>query len=126
MSVGGLILFIAFLIAVVAIVLAPLLRSSPQKLKAQPTAADADLSSPLIGLEAQHQATLASLRDLDFDFQTGKLAEVDYHTQREFLMQRGADILRQIDLLAANNKAAPDPSPSPSSTPVRSARKRKA
>lgn len=122
MSVGGLILFIAFLVVVVAIVIAPLLRSSPRKVKAQ--SIEADLTSPLIGLEAQHQATLASLRDLDFDFQTGKLAEIDYHTQREFLMQRGADILRQIDLLGATNAASS--APSPTSVPARSARKRKA
>jgi len=48
-------------------------------------------------LQSEREAILNSVRDLDFDYQTGKLSEEDYLAQRESLMSRGVEILRQID-----------------------------
>jgi len=48
-------------------------------------------------LIAEREAILQSVRDLDFDYQTGKVLHDDYQTQRESLMQRGVDLSRRID-----------------------------
>jgi hypothetical protein len=55
-----------------------------------------DLSSLL----AERDRVINSLQELDFDFKLGKIPDEDYPTQRATLIQKGADILRQIDSIA--------------------------
>ena len=52
-------------------------------------------------LMAERDRIINSLQELDFDFKLGKIPEEDYPIQRTTLLQRGADILRQIDSIAA-------------------------
>ncbi len=54
-------------------------------------------------LIAQRDATYEALRDLDFDFQLGKLSKVDYDALRDKYKTRAAYILQQIDALAGAN-----------------------
>ncbi len=48
-------------------------------------------------LEAEKEAFLARIRALDFDVETGKQANEEWEGEREFLMQKAADVLRQLD-----------------------------
>jgi hypothetical protein len=50
---------------------------------------------------AERDRMINSLQELDFDFKLGKIPEEDYPVQRSTLLQKGADILRKIDALAA-------------------------
>lgn len=54
----------------------------------------------LSALMAERDRVINSLQELDFDFKLGKIPEEDYPTQRASLLQKGADILRQIDSIA--------------------------
>src|SRR5919109_1534375 len=54
----------------------------------------------LSALMAERDRVINSLQELDFDFKLGKIPSEDYPVQRAFLLQKGADILRKIDLLA--------------------------
>jgi NADH pyrophosphatase NudC (nudix superfamily) len=54
----------------------------------------------LSALMAERDRVINSLQELDFDFKLGKIPEDDYPTQRASLLQKGADILKQIDSLA--------------------------
>jgi hypothetical protein len=54
----------------------------------------------LSALMAERDRVINSLQELDFDFKLGKIPEEDYPVQRSTLLQKGADILRQIDALA--------------------------
>jgi hypothetical protein len=51
-------------------------------------------------LMAERDRIINSLQELDFDFKLGKIPEDDYPAQRANLLQKGAEILRQIDALA--------------------------
>ena len=55
----------------------------------------------LSALMAERDRVINSLQELDFDFKLGKIPEDDYPVQRSSLLQKGADILRKIDALAA-------------------------
>jgi hypothetical protein len=55
----------------------------------------------LSALMAERDRVINSLQELDFDFKLGKIPEDDYPVQRTSLLQKGADILRKIDSLAA-------------------------
>jgi hypothetical protein len=48
-------------------------------------------------LESQRDAIYATIRDLDFDYETGKLLEADYQAQRAEWVERGVDVLKAID-----------------------------
>jgi hypothetical protein len=94
MSIGGVLLAFAFVVAVGALVAWPLLWPRTRRAGAP----DRDPGLDMSPLQAQREAILISLRDLDFDYQTGKLTEADYRLQRQTLMDRGAAVLREIDL----------------------------
>ncbi len=55
-------------------------------------------------LQAERNTVLTALRDLDFDFQTGKLREVDYRATREKYAARGVEILKELDALGDDRK----------------------
>jgi hypothetical protein len=54
----------------------------------------------LSALMAERDRVINSLQELDFDFKLGKIPEDDYPLQRTTLLQKGADLLRKIDVLA--------------------------
>ena len=62
----------------------------------------------LSALMAERDRVINALQELDFDFKLGKIPEDDYPTQRASLLQKGADILKQIDLLAPQPVAIQD------------------
>lgn len=53
----------------------------------------------LSALMAERDRVINSLQELDFDFKLGKIPDEDYPIQRAHLLQKGADILREIDTL---------------------------
>lgn len=57
----------------------------------------------LSALMAERDRVINSLQELDFDFKLGKVPEEDYPTQRASLLQKGADILRKIDVLVPSS-----------------------
>jgi hypothetical protein len=59
-------------------------------------------------LMAERDRVINSLQELDFDFKLGKIPEDDYPVQRSSLLQKGADILRKIDVLAPQATSAQD------------------
>jgi hypothetical protein len=59
-------------------------------------------------LMAERDRVINSLQELDFDFKLGKIPDEDYPVQRSSLLQKGADILRKIDLLAPQATSVQD------------------
>ena len=53
--------------------------------------------TPYQALIAQKEAVLAQISSLDFDYDTGKLTDDDYHKTREEFMVVAEDIFRQLD-----------------------------
>jgi hypothetical protein len=91
MSVAGIFLLLAFLVGAAAIIAWPLLQNQGE------TKPRGGALSGVAQLQAEHEAILIAVRDLDFDYQTGKLTQEDYTAQRESLIQRGVEILKLID-----------------------------
>ena len=60
--------------------------------------------SPREKLLAERNTVLIAIRDLDFDFQTGKLLEADYRAMREKYAARGVEILKELDALPAGGR----------------------
>lgn len=87
-SVGPLLLALAVLLVVSLYVFRPFL--IPHRTRARRL-------SDREALAAQKDAYLEQIRALDFDFQTDKIAQVEYERQRADLVQAAADVLRRLE-----------------------------
>lgn len=61
----------------------------------------------LSALMAERDRIINALQELDFDFKLGKIPSEDYPSQRANLLQKGADILRQIDARTSQQEPKP-------------------
>ena len=100
MELTAIFLSLAVLILVAAYLYAPYMEGGARRVTEQ----EHELST----LMAERDRVINSLQELDFDFKLGKIPEEDYPVQRSSLLQRGADILRQIDSLAPQPVSAQD------------------
>lgn len=64
--------------------------ANPVKLKSQ----ESRISQ---SLQADHQAVILALRDLDFDYQAGKISEEDYPGIRASLLEKAAFTLKEVE-----------------------------
>ena len=86
MNLGAILIGFAILVVAVSYVLNPLVNEGKKgAVKA---------ASQKIGGKGQQKHTLAAIRDLDFDFQTGKVTKEDYETLRPQLVLEAADYLK--------------------------------
>lgn len=88
------------LIGILAFVAYPLFNTPREKI--------AGTTNVLDLLIAQRDATYDAIRDLDFDFQLGKLSRDDYTMLRDKYKARAALVLQQIDALGNGNGATAD------------------
>lgn len=87
------IVIVALSLLVVAL---PFLSSGREKTV---SSASSRLNGELERLQMEREAAYSTIRDLDFDYETGKLTEEDYLQQRKQWVARGVDILKAIDTL---------------------------
>jgi len=87
---------LAIVVIVVAYITQPLIIRTRVK-----TAAP---ESPRDKLLPERDALYTTIRDLDFDFQTGKLLEADYRVTREKYTARGVEILKELDAMGVDRR----------------------
>ena len=54
---------------------------------------------PISVLQAERDRVIRALQELDFDYSLGKVPEEDYLSQRNTLLQEGAEVLQKLDAL---------------------------
>lgn len=87
MTTGSLLIGIALLLIVGLFVARPFLVPSPPP----------EVVTEREMFEAEKEALLARIRALDFDAETGKQATEEWEGEREFLMQKATEVLKQLD-----------------------------
>lgn len=97
MDLGSILILLALAILVSMFIARPLIQQRATLV----TRAEHDLSALL----AERDRVLTALQELDFDNALQKIPEEDYPVQRAALLQKGAEILRQLDAL--QNRATP-------------------
>jgi rubrerythrin len=60
------------------------------------------------GLKAERDRVINTLQELDFDFKLGKIPAEEYPEQRNLLLQKGAEVLRQLDILSSTAPLSPN------------------
>jgi hypothetical protein len=89
MDIGSILLIVAILILVGIFISRPLLERSTTSIGYEKQ----DISALL----AERDQVVAKIQELDDDYNLGKVPTEVYPSQRDALLQHGADILRQID-----------------------------
>lgn len=89
MSIAGLLIALVLSLAALAIVARPLLRPARRE-----RADHESLRRQRDQLAAYYERVLTNIRDLDEDFATGKISQVDYEAEREAWVVRGIRLLR--------------------------------
>jgi len=93
MDLGSIFLIFALFVLAGLFVALPLFEHKLPGKKAARRMQGHDISALL----AEHDQIINALRELDFDFALKKIPEVDYPVQRNMLLIRGTEILRQLD-----------------------------
>jgi rubrerythrin len=89
MDIGSLFLILGLLILVGLFVARPFFERTARAVSQEEQA--------LSALMAERDRVLNALQELDFDFALQKIPEAEYPAQRAILLQKGVEILRQID-----------------------------
>ena len=96
MDIGSIFLILGLFLLAAVFIARPLLDArerQPQQVR--PEQEEHKLSSLL----AERDRVITTLQELDFDNVLGKIPEEEYPAQRAMFVQRGAEILRQLDAL---------------------------
>lgn len=100
MDIGSILILLAITILVVGFVARPLVE------KRGFTVTDVDRQTST--LQAERDQILTILQELDMDHAMGKVEDEDYQSQRSDLVSRGAAVLKELDLIAANGSHGKD------------------
>lgn len=71
--------------------------AAPFRTGAYPVKLKTQASKTSQSLQADHQAVILSLRDLDFDYRAGKISEEDYPSLRAGLLDKAALTLKDLE-----------------------------
>jgi rubrerythrin len=96
MDIGSIFLILALFVLVVLFISQPFFERKP----AVSVGYNLELNEQeheLSSLLAERDRLLNALQELDFDHALGKIPDEDYPSQRALLLQRGAEVLRQLD-----------------------------
>lgn len=99
MDIGAILVGLGLLVMVVAFVARPLFDRGPTDVDVYKLNGD-----PVAQLSRERDAIYALIRELDSDFETGKITEHDYRVTRERYVADAAAILRQLDAYAGEDR----------------------
>jgi hypothetical protein len=99
MDIGSIFLFLALVTLVGFFIAQPFFNRRPSATRSVPGI------QPLVSLQAERDRVIQDLQELDFDFSLGKVPEEDYPTQRNELLQQGAEVLQKLDALQPQSPA---------------------
>lgn len=71
--------------------------AAPVRARADPAKAKKSSGKASQSRQADHQAVILALRDLDFDYQAGKISEEDYPGIRAGLLEKAAHTLKDLE-----------------------------
>lgn len=92
MDIGAILMGMALLALTIPMVVQPFRQSSPKRV--EPDGHKGQGARNGKDLEPQREQVLVALRDLDFDYQTGKVVEQDYTILRSELLAQAAELIQ--------------------------------
>jgi hypothetical protein len=105
MDVGSIFLLLGILVVVTLFVLRPFIDERRNKVLITEALPTIEKEMHISSLLAERERFLRALQELDFDFSLGKIPEEDYPTQRQFLLLKGAEVIKKLDEIGGDVKS---------------------
>ncbi len=102
MDLGSILLILGIAIFVLFLVLRPFFEISAERKLITSSAEISENDQQKSILLAERDRVLRSLQEMEFDYSLGKIPQEDYPDQRNMLLQRGADVIKKLDILSGS------------------------
>lgn len=103
MDIGSILLLLGICIIVFLFVYQPFMDARKQKVLVTEAIPVLEKEMHVSSLMAERDRILRALQELEFDYNLGKIPEEDYPVQRQFLLKRGAEVIKTLDEIKGNS-----------------------
>jgi hypothetical protein len=103
MDIGSILLLLGICIVVFLFVYQPFMDARKQKVLVTEALPVLEKEMHVSSLMAERDRILLALQELEFDYNLGKIPEEDYPIQRQFLLKRGAEVIKTLDEIKGNS-----------------------
>lgn len=97
MDIGSIFLILGILIVVLIFIFQPFLDERRHRALVTQAVPTVEKEMHVSALLAERDRILRALQELEFDFSLGKIPEEDYPIQRQYLLQKGAEVIKSLD-----------------------------
>lgn len=106
MDIGSIFLLLGILVVVMLFIFQPFLDERKNKVLITQALPSIEKEMHVSSMLAERDRILRALQELDFDFNLGKIPEEDFPTQRHFLLQKGAEIIKKLDEISGDEQSS--------------------
>jgi hypothetical protein len=106
MDIGSIFLLLGILVIVVLFIFQPFIDERKNKVLITQALPSIEKEMHISSMLAERDRILRALQELDFDFTLGKIPEEDYPTQRQFLLQKGAELIKKLDEISGDDQSS--------------------
>ena len=105
MDIGSILLLLGILVVVMLFIFQPFIDERRNKVLITQALPAIEKEMHISSMLAERERILRALQELDFDFNLGKIPEEDYPTQRQFLLQKGAEVIKKLDEVSGDDQS---------------------
>ncbi len=105
MDIGSILLLLGILVVVMLFIFQPFIDERRNKVLVTQALPTIEKEMHISSMLAERERILRALQELDFDFNLGKIPEEDYPIQRQFLLQKGAEVIKKLDEISGDDQS---------------------
>jgi hypothetical protein len=105
MDIGSIFLLLAISIVVFIFIYQPFMDERKQKVLITEAIPAKEKEMHISSLLAERDRVLRALQELEFDYTLGKIPDEDYPVQRQFLLKKGAEVIKTLDEIDGNSSS---------------------
>ena len=103
MDIGSIFLLLGILVVVLIFIFQPFFDGRKNKAIISESLPALEKEMHVSALLAERERVLRALQELEFDHGLGKIPEEDYPSQRQFLLQKGAEVFKVLDEISGSD-----------------------
>ncbi len=105
MDIGSIFFILGILIVVALFIFQPFMDERRHEVLVAQAVPALEKEMHISSLLAERERILRALQELEFDFNLGKIPEEDYPDQRQYLLQKGAEVFKVLDEITGDSQS---------------------
>lgn len=106
MDIGSIFLLLGIMVVVLLFIFQPFIDERKNKALITQALPSIEKEMHVSSMLAERDRVLRALQELDFDFSLGKIPDEDYPAQRQFLLQKGAEVIKKLDEISGDDQSS--------------------